>query len=85
MAKYMPKNDYEIWVRINNAPKSEVIDAIIEMLDDQTISQYWNVEDYCIIERFKKMNDRKISKLLFNTKKELLEYGISEKDIVKVV
>ena len=57
MAKHMTKNDYETWTRINKASKSEVVDAIIELLEDETIAQYWNVEDHCIIEMFKKMNN----------------------------
>ena len=85
MVKHMTKNDYETWTRINKASKSQVVDAIIELLEDETIRQYWTVEDHCIIEMFKKMNDRKMDNTLFNTKKELLEFGVPEKDIVKVV
>ena len=74
MAKHMTKNDYETWTRINKASKSQVVDAIIELLEDETIRQYWTVEDHCIIEMFKKMNNRKMDNTLFNTKKEPVSY-----------
>ena len=85
MGSYMIKREYDIWTQTNKLSKSELIDAVVELLEDSSDSVTWSTESCCIIEAFKKMNGKKINtNSLGTTKKSLLEGGVPKDEIVKV-
>ena len=86
MGSYMIKREYDIWTQTNKLSKSEILDAVIELLEDSSDSVTWSTESCCIIELFRKMNGKKIRlEHLGTTKKSLLEGGVQKDEIVKVV
>ncbi len=82
---YMTKNDYVIYQYVKKLSKKQLINEVIKILDN-TQDLAWTTESFHIVEAFKKIHGKKMDRdRLGCTKKDLLEGGVPESDIVKVV
>ena len=82
---YMTKNDYVIYQHVKKLSKKQLIDKVIEILDN-TQDLEWTTESFHIVEAFKKIHGKKMDRdRLGCTKKWMIEGGVPEDEIVKVV
>ena len=76
MAEYFAKKEYEIFKKSCKLDKDQLLDKIFELINKSNIED--SLEQYPIIEAFKKMNNREYHLSLSNeyTKSDVKEYGL---------
>lgn len=78
MTKYYVKSQYDDFKENNNLDKEKVLDKIFAILDNSNEAD--SLDEYTIIEVFKKMNGRKYGVPISDewAKNDVLEFGLVE-------